>query len=112
MRFSQWRPIGVCDHADGERKARMFAGMIWKVLAPGIGRNNWEDSLELRMIIERYAKDVAKPTKQRYSNAQRFLKSVGRNGAALCSNTRSQQGVDEGQVQLFEVSLRKDLLLQ
>ena len=66
MRFSQWRPIGVCDNApDGERKARMFArDDLEKVLAPGIGRNNWEDSLELRKIIERYAKDVAKLSPQ------------------------------------------------
>ena len=111
MRFSQWRPIGVCDNApDGERKARMFArDDLEKVLAPGIGRNNWEDSLELRKIIERYAKDVAtlspkakvlkrpKVAEIRLVGMElRFAPTPGLNKESI-----------EGQVQLFEVSFEE-----
>ena len=111
MRFSQWRPIGVCDNApDGERKARMFArDDLEKVLAPGIGRNNWEDSLELRKIIERYAKDVAKLSpKAKVLKRPKIsdIRLVGMELRFAPTPGLNKESV-EGQVQLFEVSFEE-----
>ena len=111
MRFSQWRPIGVCDNApDGERKARMFArDDLEKILAPGIGRNNWEDSLELRKIIERYAKDVAKLSpKAKVLKHPKIseIRLVGMELRFAPTPGLNKESI-EGQVQLFEVSFEE-----
>jgi hypothetical protein len=111
MRFSQWRPIGVCDSApDGERKARMFArDDLEKVLAPGLGRNNWENSLELRKIIERYAKDVAKlsPKAKVFERPKvAEIRLVGMELHFAPTPGLNKESI-EGQVQLFEVSFEE-----
>ena len=111
MRFSQWRPIGVCDSApDGERKARMFArDDLEKVLAPGLGRNNWENSLELRKIIERYAKDVAKlsPKAKVFERPKvAEIRLVGMELRFAPTPGLNKESI-EGQVQLFEVSFEE-----
>ena len=114
MRFSQWRPIGVCDNApDGERKARMFAqDDLEKVLTPGLGRNNWEDSLELRKIIERYAKDVARLSpKAKVLKRPKVaeIKLVGMELRFAPTPGLNKESI-EGQVQLFEVSFEEEEL--
>ena len=111
MRFSQWRPILVCDNApDGERKARMFVrDDLEKVLAPGIGRNNWEDSLELRKIIERYAKDVEKLSpKAKVLKRPKVaeIRLVGMELRFAPTPGLNKESI-EGQVQLFEVSFEE-----
>ena len=111
MRFSQWRPIGVCDSApDGERKARMFArDDLEKVLTPGLGRNNWENSLELRKIIERYAKDVAKlsPKAKVFERPKvAEIRLVGMELHFAPTPGLNKESI-EGQVQLFEVSFEE-----
>lgn len=108
VRFSQWRPIGVCDSApDGQRKARMFArDDLEKVLAPGLGRNNWEKSTELRKIIERYARDVAKlsPKAQHLKNPRvEDVRLVGMELRFAPTPGLNKESI-EGQVQLFEVT--------
>ena len=108
---SYWGVHAGSDNApDGERKARMFArDDLEKVLTPGLGRNNWEDSLELRKIIERYAKDVA-----RLSPKAKVLKRpkvaeirlVGMELRFTPTPGLNKESI-EGQVQLFEVSFEE-----
>jgi hypothetical protein len=77
-----------------------------KVLAQGLGRNNWENSLELRKIIERYAKDVAKLSpKAKVLTRPKIaeIRLVGMELRFAPTPGLNKESI-EGQVQLFEVS--------
>jgi hypothetical protein len=111
IRYSKWRPIGVCDDAiDSKRKAQMFSrDDLEKVLAPGIGRDNWEESPELRKLIERYAKDVAKMSSRAQGMKNPRVKSVKLLGMELhlsLTPDLNRESV-QGQVQMFEVSFEE-----
>jgi hypothetical protein len=80
-----------------------------KVLAPGLGRNNWENSLELRKIIERYAKDVAKlsPKAKVFERPKvAEIRLVGMELHFAPTPGLNKESI-EGQVQLFEVSFEE-----
>lgn len=61
MKFTEWRPIGVCDNGSPNRmKAKVFTRKDMAIITQeGVGRDNWQSSKPVMEVIRRYAKDVA-----------------------------------------------------
>ena len=107
LKFSEWRPIGVCDHGRAnQRSARMFSKRDFeKICSPGVDRKNWENIPQIRMLVESYAMEVA-----RFSNLAKDMKKPGIVGIKLVGAVLGHDetpGLNleskDGKVQLFQV---------
>ena len=62
LKFSEWRPIGVCDGASpGRQMAQMFTREDFlTVTGPGISRDNWRNSADVMRVLDHYARELMK----------------------------------------------------
>ncbi|MBF0238209.1 MAG: hypothetical protein HQM12_10920 [SAR324 cluster bacterium] len=108
MKYSQWRPIGVCDQGTpNTQKAKIFSQSDFSALqAPGIDRNTWQYQKNVLKIIHKYAKDVAKISPLTQKMKQPVVKDIKLVGMVLDFKKTPglNQESQEGKVQLFQVS--------
>ncbi len=107
IKFSEWRPIGVCDNGPpNHMKAKIFTQDDLAIAtAPGIDRRNWRKHPELLKLIHRYAKEVAamsSVTEGMIRPAVRDIKLVGM-VLQYGKTPRLNQESEAGKVQLFQV---------
>ena len=110
IKFSQWRPIGVCDNGSpNQRKAQLFSKPDFAIVtAPGVTRENWQQHPEVLKVIRRYAKDVAKLSAEAQAMTRPALDTIHLVGTILGHTrppTANAESV-EGRVQLFEVKFK------
>ncbi len=107
IRFSVWRPIGICDQGGpNEQKAIMFKDKeLALVTAPGVDRQNWESDPQIVKLIHRHTKKLAKlstMTKQMVRPRVSEIRLVGMVLQFSKTPTLNQES-EEGTVQLFQI---------
>jgi len=110
IKFSQWRPIGVCDDGPpNQRKAQLFSKPDFAIVtAPGVTRENWRQHPEVLKVIRRYAQDVAKLSATAQAMKRPEIDTLHLVGTIL-GHTRTPTAnaeSTEGRVQLFEVKFK------
>ena len=62
LKFSKWRPIGVCDKGPNSiKKAIIFSkNDLLKINSNKINRGNWKNSPYILEILDKYAKKLSK----------------------------------------------------
>ncbi len=108
IKFSEWRPIGVCDQGEPrQRKAIFFSAADLAIVhAPSVNRQNWQDHPEIIKLIHRYAKKVAKISDITTEMARPAVSEIRLVGTIMRYNKTPSlnQQSEEGRVQLFEVT--------
>jgi len=107
IRFSEWRPIGICDQGGpNERKAIMFKGTeLALITAAGVNRDNWESDPQVVKLIHRHTKKLAKMstmTQQMVRPRVSEIRLVGMELQFSKTPTLNQES-EEGRVQLFQI---------
>ncbi|MCP4753842.1 MAG: hypothetical protein GY866_23405 [Proteobacteria bacterium] len=107
LKFSEWRPIGVCDSAPpGIQKAQMFTREDFLIItAPGVDRNNWRKKPDVMKVLSRYikklekmstlTKEMKRPTVSKISLVGAIMKL----GVTPILNKESK----DGKLQLFQI---------
>ena len=107
IKFSEWRPIGVCDAgAWNERKAVMFnAKELSLVQAAGVGRHNWQQSPKIKKLIHRYARKVAKISSLTQSMIRPDVAEIKLVGMVLHYHKTPTLNMESeaGRVQMFQI---------
>ncbi len=107
LKYSQWRPIGVCDQGQGnQRKARIFTKIDFTaVTTPGINRRNWHNRTEVVKIVNRYARQVAKLSLLTKTMKSPKIGQINLVGAVLGHEKTPGLNVEsaDGRVQFFQV---------
>jgi len=115
IKFSEWRPIGVCDQVHpiekNQQKAVMFDEKdLAIVTSPHITRQNWKSQPDLIQLIHRYAKKVKKISEITKEMKQPVVADIKLVGMVLDFRETPDlnQESAEGKVQLFQIEF-KDL---
>lgn len=107
IRYTEWRPIGVCDEGEGKaRKAVIFSAKeIQAVTASNVNRHNWKENPEILKIIHRNAKKVAKLSPLTKGMIRPKVVDIQLVGVVLQFNRTPNLNSEseEGRVQLFQV---------
>jgi len=107
IKYSAWRPIGVCDSAPpGVMKAYMFTRKDLEIItAPGINRENWQENKKVVKILRKYARKVAKLSTQTKGMKAPSIGSIKLIGSI--THHKQTPGLnlesEAGKVQLFQV---------
>jgi hypothetical protein len=110
LKFSEWRPIGVCDKAPpGVQKAQMFTREDFLVVtAPGINRDNWQKNSQVMSILQRYSAMLARQSSTTQGMTRPQVSSIQLVGAVMklvvtpVLNKESQ----DGKLQLFQIEFK------
>ena len=110
LKFSQWRPIGVCDKGISQhRRAKIFSKTdLNRICSPGITRHNWSKHPEVLKIVERYAKEVAGISSQAKGMKRPGIARIRLVGAVLGHDQTPELNLEseDGRVQFFQVEFR------
>lgn len=107
IKYSQWRPIGVCDTAPpGKMKAQMFTREDLDIItAPGIDRHSWKTNAAVKKVLQIYAMKLAKISSTTVGVRRPSITNIRLVGSQMhldrtpTLNKESQQG----KVQLFQI---------
>ena len=107
LKFSEWRPIGVCDDAPaGIQKAQMFDREDFLIVTgPGIDRTNWSEQPEVMDVLNRYATKLAKISTKTKNMKQPGISKISLYGAVMklaITPTLNRESKD-GKLQLFRI---------
>lgn len=107
VKFSEWRPIGVCDEGKpNERKAVIFNEKeLALVTAPGVDRETWQDYPKIIKLIHRCARKIAKMSALTKSMARPDVSAIKLVGMVLQyqkTPTLSMES-EKGKVQMFQI---------
>ncbi len=107
LKFSEWRPIGVCDDAPpGVQKAQMFTRQDFLIItAPGINRNNWQKKAQVVKILRRYTTKLAKQSTITNGMKKPTVSSITLVGAImkLAVTPDLNRESKDGKIQLFQI---------
>ena len=111
LKFIQWRPIGVCDSGEGnKRKAKIFSKVdLESITSPNIKRDNWRENTKVMKIITIYANDVAKISTLTNGMKNPEISEIKLVGAVLGidQTPRLNQESIDGKVQFFQISFKE-----
>lgn len=107
LKFSEWRPIGVCDDApSGVQKAQMFTREDFLIVTgPGVTRDNWQNKPEVMEVLNRYAAKLAKQSMKTGGMTQPTVSKISLVGAIMklsVTPTLNKESKD-GKLQLFQI---------
>ncbi|MGK5093478.1 hypothetical protein WDW89_15905 [Deltaproteobacteria bacterium TL4] len=106
LKYSEWRPVGVCDQGGAARKAKFFTQKDFALITgPGINRTNWNQHPQVMKVVRRYANDVARISSLTQSMTRPSVVGIELVGAVLDYNRTpglNQESV-AGKVQFFQV---------
>lgn len=111
LKFSEWRPIGVCDTAvPGEQKAQMFTREDFLLItARGVNRDNWRKNPEVTKVLNRYIKKLEKIStltqgmKQPTSSKITLVGAIMKLGVTPTLNRESK----DGKLQFFQIKFEE-----
>jgi hypothetical protein len=107
LKFSEWRPIGVCDDAPpGIQKAQMFTREDFLVvIAPGVNRDNWRKNTHVMKILYRYGARLAKQSTRTNGMKQPEISNISLVGAVmkLAVTPLLNRESKDGKLQLFQM---------
>lgn len=107
LRFSEWRPIGVCDDAPpGIQKAQMFTREDFLIVTgPGVTRENWRSRPEVMEVLNHYASKLAKQSMKTSGMAQPAVSRISLVGAImkLAVTPVLNKESKDGKLQLFQI---------
>lgn len=110
LKFSEWRPIGVCDDAPpGVQKAQMFTREDFLVvIGPGVTRDNWRSRPQVVRILQRYAAKLAKQSTRTKGMKQPEVTNITLVGAVmkLAITPLLNKESKDGKLQLFQIEFQ------
>lgn len=110
MKFTEWRPIGVCDQASVHQiSARVFTREDMAIItAQGITRSNWRKHPEVMEVIHRYAEDIAAFSSMTQGMMNPMVEKIQLVGIVLKYGNTPQLNREskDGRAQFFQVAFR------
>ena len=110
LKFSLWRPIGVCDKGPPQqRRAKMFSKAdLNRICSPGVTRHNWRKHPEVLKIVERYAEEVAEISTLTKGMKRPGIAGIRLVGAVMGHDQTPELNLEseDGRVQFFQVEFR------
>ena len=107
LKFSEWRPIGVCDSAPpGVQKAQMFTREDFLLItAPGVTRENWQKNPQVTKIINRYCAKLSKQSMRTSGMKRPVVSNIALVGAImkLAVTPDLNKESKDGKLQLFQI---------
>lgn len=107
LKFSEWRPIGVCDKAEpGVQKAQMFSREDFLVItADGIDRENWRKNPTVKRVLAKYTAKLARQSTRTQKMIKPEVSKIGLVGAIMHLRVTPvlNKESEDGKLQLFQV---------
>ena len=114
LKYIKWRPIGVCDTGEGEkRRAKIFSKVdLESISSPGIERGNWRGNPKVMKIIRKYGNDLAKLSSLTNGMSNPEISEIRLVGAVLKieQTPNLNRESEDGEVQFFQVSFKDSKL--